>query len=107
VTLVLNLPQDVDERLQRDAEQKGVAKEALAVDIIARSVSSSDSQQEATYSFWDRSSFEELATAQGIEPVRDFQQWLASLPKVEGADELVEHIEQARRERREVERSRP
>lgn len=34
MTLVLNLPQDVDERLQRDAERKGVAKEALAVDII-------------------------------------------------------------------------
>lgn len=106
MTLVLSLPRDVDERLQRDAERKGVAKEDLAVDIIARSVSDSSASM-PVYDFWAPLSFEDLATAQGIEPVRDFQRWLDSLPQVEGADELIHHIEQARRERREAERARP
>jgi len=106
MTLVLSLPQDVDERLQLDADRKGVAKEELAVDIIARSVSKS-SAPVPVYDFWSPVPFEALADAQGVEPVGDFKQWLASLPKVEGADELVEHIDQARRERREAERACP
>ena len=107
MTLILDLPRDVDERLQRDADRKGVAKESLAVDIIARSVRASAETQEAESSFWSRQSFESLARAQGVEPVADFQQWLASLPEIEGAEELAERIADARRERRDADRARP
>lgn len=105
MTLVLNLPQDVDERLQRDAERKGIAKEELAAEIIARSVGESDAPG-PVYDFWNPMSFEDLVRVQGVEPILDFEQWRASLPRIEGADELVKHVEESKRERRERERER-
>ena len=102
MTLILDLPGDVDERLQQDADRKGIPKESLAIDIIARSVGS---QEEA--SFWTPGSFESLARKQRVEPIRDFQGWLANLPDVEGADELADRVTAARQERREIERTHP
>ena len=103
VTLILDLPSDVDERLQQDADRKGIPKESLAIDIIARSVGSLENES----SFWSPESFESLARKQGVEPIRDFQEWLANLPDIEGANELAERVTAARQERRELEKTRP
>jgi hypothetical protein len=110
MTLKLDLPRDVDERLQRDADRKGIAKEALAVDILTRSLNASAGSAGtstngcAESDFWTPQSFESLVRAQGVKPIADFRSWLDSLPDIEGADELADQVEAARRERREQER---
>ena len=107
MTLILDLPIDVDEQLQQDADRKGIPKELLAVDIIARSVGASSEVREKEPGFWSSQSFESLARKQGVEPIRDFRAWLANLPDIEGADELAERVTAARQERREIERTHP
>src|SRR5258708_6863929 len=93
-----------------DADRKGVAKESLAVDIIVHSLGAKDGVLPRVMNgskkgdFWSSASFDLLALEQGVAPVDDFQKWLASIPEVEGADELAEQVESARRDRRTEER---
>lgn len=112
MTLILDLPQDVDEQLQRKADRQGVAKEALAVDILARTLDGDAEPTEesaigtAAPDFWSSNIADSLIRPPGYKPVTDFDEWLRSLPTVEGVDELVRHIEDSRRERRELEHER-
>jgi hypothetical protein len=111
MTLKLDLPRDVDERLQRDADRKGIAKEALAVDILTQSLNASAGSAEAGTNgsaeadFWTPQSFESLVRAQGVKPITDLRSWLDSLPEVEGADELADQMKAARLTRREQDSS--
>jgi hypothetical protein len=110
MTLKLDLPRDLDERLQQDADRKGIAKEALAVDILTQSLNASAGSAEAGTNgsaeadFWTPQSFESLVREQGVKPIADLRSWLDGLPEVEGADELADQVQTARRQRREQER---
>jgi hypothetical protein len=53
----------------------------------------------STNDVWAPLSFEAHAKAQDVGPIRDFQEWMNNLPKVEIADELVSAIEASRGER--------
>jgi CubicO group peptidase (beta-lactamase class C family) len=78
MTLILDLPRKLDQQLQREADSQGVAKEILAIDLIARSLEDTGGRSpeikegKGGTDFWSPIDVEALAQEQGVKPIEDF-----------------------------------